>query len=105
MPYLTCSRCRLPTYCVSEGTCPACGTPLRRPTPPVGPRPAPDQLRAKLAMALRELHADAALLSEIRDGREYVGWGGGGDSASRSFPLDETICQRLMDGRIGALVT
>ena len=26
MPYLTCSSCGLPTYCVSEGTCPACGT-------------------------------------------------------------------------------
>jgi hypothetical protein len=105
MSYLTCSRCGLPTYCVSEGTCPACGTPLRRPAPPVGPRPAPDQLRAKLAMACRELAVDAALLSEIRHGREYVRWAVGGDYASRSYPLSETICERLMDGRIGAPVT
>jgi GAF domain-containing protein len=104
MPYLTCSSCGLRTYCVSEGACPACGTALRRTSPPVGPRPAP-QLTAKLAMACRELRADAALLSQIRDGREYIKWAVGGDYANRSYPLDDTICARLLDGRIGALVT
>src|SRR5689334_4361003 len=104
MPYLTCSSCGLRTYVVSEGSCPACGTALRRTNPPVGPRPAP-HLTAKLSIACRELKADAALLSEIRDGREYVKWAVGGDYASRSYPLEETICQRVLDGRIGALVS
>lgn len=109
MPYLTCPTCRLPTYYVSEGTCPACGTPLRRPGPLVGPHPArhpPDgEVRAKLAMACRELDADAALLSEIRDGHELVRWGAGEDGyVGASIPLSDTICERLLDGRIGSIV-
>src|SRR4051794_20685512 len=105
MPYLTCSSCGLPTYCVSEGTCPACGTALRRALPPVGPRPATHgEVRAKLEMACRELRADAALLSEVRAGREHVRWATGGGWAGRSFPLEETVCERLLDGRIGPVV-
>ena len=81
MPYLSCSSCGLRTYAVSEGTCPSCGTALRRRNPPAGPRPAgldrDGQVRAKLAMACRELDADAALLSEVRGGREHVRWGAG----------------------------
>ena len=88
MPYLTCESCGLRTYAVSEGTCPSCGTGLRRPVPPAGPRPArPDrdgQVRAQLAMACRELDADAALLSEIRAGHEYVRWGAGEDGLRRA---------------------
>ena len=38
MPYLTCSSCGSRTYIVSEGTCPSCGTALRRTSPPAGPR-------------------------------------------------------------------
>jgi GAF domain-containing protein len=107
MPYLTCSSCELPTYCVSEGTCPACGTPLRRTAPPVGPRPSEGRdtdVRAKLAMACRELSADAALVSELRDGREHVRWAVGDGFAGRSAPLRDTICERLLDGRIGSIV-
>lgn len=109
MPYLTCSSCALPTYCVSEGTCPACGTALKRTSPPVGPRPtngADDQVRAILSMAARELSADSALLSEIRDGREHVRWGAGeGDYAGRAFPLRDTICERLLAGQIDSVVS
>src|SRR3954470_21928737 len=105
MPYLTCSSCGLPTYCVSEGTCPACGTPLRRPSPPVGPRAPRRDIGAKLAMACRELSADAALLSEIRDGREHVRWAVGENGyAGYVAPLRDTICERLLDGRIGSIV-
>src|ERR1700754_3391449 len=107
MPYLTCSRCELPTYCVSVGTCPACGTPLRRTAPPVGPRPSEGRdtdIRAKLAMACRELNADAALLSEVSAGREHVRWAVGDGYAGRSAPLRDTICERLLDGRIGPIV-
>ena len=75
MPYLTCPTCATPTYVVSGGDCPSCGTPLS-PRPPVGPRPqrTTDPVRAKLAMACRELDADSALLSEIVGGRERVRW-------------------------------
>ena len=92
MPYLTCPSCGLRTYHVSEGTCPSCGTVLRRPGPPVGPRPArhdhAGELRTKLAMACRELDADAALLSEIRAGHEHVRWGAGEDGyVGGTYPL------------------
>ena len=62
-------------------------------------------MRAKLAMACRELDADTALLSEIRDGREHVRWGAGEDGyVGASVPLRDTICERLLDGRIGSVV-
>ena len=109
MPYLTCASCGLRTYVVSEGACPSCGTVLRRMLPPAGPRPArPDrdgQVRAKLAMACRELDADAALLSEIRGGHEHVRWGAGeADYVGAIVPLRDTVCERLLDGRIGPVV-
>ena len=110
MPYLTCSSCGLRTYAVSEGTCPSCGTALRSSKPVAGPRPAgwdrDGQLRAKLAMACRELDADTALLSEIRNGREHVRWGAGeAGYIGVSVPLSDTVCARLLDGRIGNIVS
>ena len=110
MPYLTCTSCGLRTYVVSEGTCPSCGMSLRRPVPPAGPRPArPDRegrVRAQLALACRELDADAALLSEIRAGHEYVRWGAGEDGfVGLAVPLRDTVCERLLDGRIGSVVS
>ena len=109
MPYLTCASCGLRTYAVSEGTCPSCGTALRRPGPPAGPRPArfdaEAQVRAKLAMACRELDADTALLSEIRGGHEHVRWGAGETGfVGASVPLQDTFCEQLLDGRIGNIV-
>ena len=110
MPYLTCSSCSLRTYAVSEGTCPSCGTALRSHKPVAGPRPAgwdrDGQLRAKLAMACRELDADTALLSEIRNGREHVRWGAGeAGYIGVSVPLSDTVCARLLDGRIDNIVS
>ena len=109
MPYLTCASCGLRTYAVSEGTCPSCGTALRRPGhPPARGPPAPiprAQIRAKLAMACRELDVDTALLSEIRDGHEHVRWGAGETAfLGVSAPLRDTVCERLLDGRIGNIV-
>ncbi|HEY6890201.1 MAG TPA: hypothetical protein VI300_20525, partial [Solirubrobacter sp.] len=94
---------------MSEGTCPSCGTALRRRNPPAGPRPVgadrDGQVRAKLAMACRELDADAALLSEIRRERENVRWGAGeAGYVGVSLPLSDTVCGRLLDGRIGNIV-
>jgi hypothetical protein len=109
MPYLTCSSCGLPTYIVSEGSCPACGTVLRRTSPPVGPRPAESRrdeaVRAKLAMARRELHTETALLTEVRGGREHIRWQEGeGPYLGRAVPLSDTICDRLLNGDIGPVV-
>jgi hypothetical protein len=105
MPYLTCSSCGLPTYIVSEGSCPSCGTTLRRAKGPAGPWHAGDAVRAKLDVACRELNADAALLSEISNGREHIRWAvGDWPHGSRSFALEDTICERLLSGRIGSLV-
>jgi ribosomal protein L37E len=106
MPYLTCPSCGLRTYVVSEGTCAACGRPLRRARPRAGPQQAEDaEVHAKLAMARGELRADAALLSEVDGGRELVRWAAGDERyAGLAVPLRDTICERLLDGRIGALV-
>jgi GAF domain-containing protein len=109
MPYLSCPSCSLPTYIVSEGTCPNCGTLLRSPRAGAGPRPTrgrlEDAVRAELGMLCRELAMGSALVSEISGGREIVRWAAGaGDYATVSAALDETICKRLLDGRIGALV-
>ena len=94
------------TYAVSEGDCAGCGKRLRRGGPPAGPRPsAPDPLRAQLALACRELDADTALLSEIRDGREHIRWGAGETTyVGASFPLEDTVCARLLEGLIGNVV-
>jgi hypothetical protein len=109
MPYLTCSSCGLRTYAVSEGTCPSCGTGLRRTKPSAGPRPAlserDEQVQAKLAMACRELRVDSALLTEVRGGREHIRWGEGDTSlVGMSVALEDTVCARLLDGRIGNVV-
>jgi GAF domain-containing protein len=62
-------------------------------------------VRAKLAMACRELAADTALLSEIRAGHEHVRWGAGEDGyVGAAVPLQHTVCERLLDGRIGSVV-
>ena len=109
VPYLTCTSCGLRTYAVSEGTCPSCGTRLRRSVPPAGPRPTrrdrDGEMRVKLAMACRELDADTVLLSEIRGGHEHVRWGAGEVGyVGMSVPLRDTVCERLLDGRIGSVV-
>ena len=107
MPYLTCSSCGSRTYIVSEGTCPSCGTALRRTSPPAGPRSVADeQIRTKLAMAMRELRADTALLTEVRDGHEHIRWqAGAGPYVGHSVPLAQTICERLLSGRIDSVVS
>src|SRR5262245_14641928 len=66
----------------------------------------PEAVRAELAMLCRELDMDSALVSEITGGREVVRWAAGeGDYASVSAALEETICARLLDGRIGNVVS
>ncbi len=66
----------------------------------------PEAVQAELAMLCRELDMDSALVSEIIGGREVVRWAAGeGDYATVSAALEETICARLLDGRIGPVVS
>ena len=55
------------------------------------------------------LEMDIAILSEIRAGREVVrhaagSWAPGLDLQGASLPLEDTFCQRLLEGRIGEAV-
>jgi ribosomal protein L37E len=117
MPYESCPRCGLRTYCVSGEECPRCGTPLGAPArggnaPPEWPTAAAQPRTAVervLARARRELRMDAALLTEVVDGREVVlaAVGNGripGVVAGAGAPLDETICRMLLDGTIDGIV-
>jgi GAF domain-containing protein len=62
-------------------------------------------VHAELAMACRVLDMDAALVSEIAGGRERVRWAAGEEGyAGVSLPLEETVCRRLLDGRIPTIV-
>jgi GAF domain-containing protein len=110
MPYARCPSCGLTSYCVREDDCPRCGARIvaRAIEPAPGGEPLGPVLSA-LAVACRELKVNAALVSEIADGRENVRWavGDGTMPAVRpggSVPLHDTVCQRLLDGRIGAVV-
>src|SRR3954469_15263626 len=92
MPYESCPRCGLRTYCV------------RGAGGPPGGGGAPPRARPR-----RELRMDAALLTEVVDGHEVVlaAVGNGripGVVSGANAPLRDTICQRLLDGTIDAIV-
>ena len=62
-----------------------------------------------LELACAETSMDVAVLGEIRDGREVVrltaGDGGSfGLAVGASLPVEETYCQRLLEGRLGNVV-
>jgi GAF domain-containing protein len=62
-----------------------------------------------LALARRELAMDAALVTEISTTSETVRWAlvngwPSGLSVGASWPLSDTICRRLLDGRIDGAV-
>jgi GAF domain-containing protein len=117
MPYESCPQCGLRTYCVRGEECPRCGTPLGAaprpaneppewPTASAEPRTAVERI---LARARRELRMDAALLTEVIDGREVVlaAVGNGripGCVSGAAAPLDDTICKQLLDGTIDSVV-
>jgi GAF domain-containing protein len=67
----------------------------------------PDRRLDHLLRMTRELlDTDVALLTEIRDGRETAkrvagNWPHFEPLLGASLPLDETFCQRMLDGRIG----
>jgi GAF domain-containing protein/ribosomal protein L37E len=117
MPYESCPRCGLRTYCVTGEECPRCGTPLGAlpraaqgapvwPKASAEPRTAVERVPCR---ARRELHMDVALLTEIVDGHEVVlaAVGNGriaGVVSGASAPLRDTICKQLLDGTIESVV-
>jgi GAF domain-containing protein len=116
MPYVTCPACGLATYCVREDDCPRCGTRLmapgalrRRSSVRVQGTSADVSVLRALDLAVRELSVNVALVSEVAEGTETVLWSVGEDTLpayrpDASLPLDETICERLLSGRIANLV-
>lgn len=117
MPYESCPRCGLRTYCVSGEDCPRCGTPLgvaprAASDPPEWPSAASEPRTAierVLTRARRELRMDAALLTEVvRDSEVVVAAVGNGRlpgfARGMSAPLRDTICKQLLDGTIDHVV-
>ena len=66
-------------------------------------------IATSLEMLRGLLEMDIAILSEIRAGLEVVrhaagSWATGLDLKGASLPLEDTFCQRLLEGRIGEAV-
>lgn len=110
MPYLRCDSCGVLSYAsrtASVVICPECGLPV---TQPDETRASHDRYLDELMRMTRELlDADVAVLTSIRDGREFAeraagDWPPLGSLTGGSLPLDQTYCQRMLDGRIGNYV-
>jgi hypothetical protein len=106
MPYVVCPECGLRTYCVREDHCPRCDAALRAGAIGLPPESsADDAILPALELARRELSMDAALVTEISSSTETVRWAlvngwPEGVYPGASWPLEDTICSRLLAGRI-----
>jgi GAF domain-containing protein len=113
LPYIRCRSCGVLSYTprsALHGACPECGLPLERlaGTALVGSQP-DGRLDALVALARELLGVDVALLTEIRDGHEIAqrvagDWPSQALIRGTSAPLEDTFCQRLLEGRIGNYV-
>jgi GAF domain-containing protein len=112
MPYISCPHCAVTTYVVRRDECPCCGTPLDAGRPAPGPRPraAPRRVvQRALETAREQLGMDAVLVTEVAGGKETVRQAAQ-EGAFPAFapgvsvPLEDTVCKRLLEGRIGNLV-
>jgi GAF domain-containing protein len=110
MPYLRCTTCGVLSYVprdASAVSCPECGVPVARSDPRPGEAVDPNRrLDQLLRMTRHLLDTDVALLTEIDSGREFArrldgAWPVPGLTLNASLPLEETFCQRMLDGRIG----
>ena len=110
MPYLRCMTCGALSYTPRNGlgaSCPACGVPVTRPGEAAADPGDPGRRLDHLLRLTRDLlDTDVALLTEIADGREIIrrfdgDWPAGGVFQNASALLEETFCQRMLDGRIG----
>jgi GAF domain-containing protein len=112
MPYISCPRCSVTTYCVTQEECPVCGALLDAGGVSHGPLPrtrTTGPIGRALRMAREQIRVDAVLLTEVRDEQEVVRHvvqdGAFPDiTAGLAAPLDDTICRRLLEGRIPNLV-
>lgn len=113
VPYLRCANCRVLSYAPRSASifgCPECGIPLARGPHAAGQSVDSDRRLDQLLRMTRELlDTDVALLTEIRDGRETAqrvagDWPPMGSLLNASLALEETFCQRMLDGRIGNYV-
>jgi GAF domain-containing protein len=113
MPSITCPSCAVTTYRTRQEACPCCGAgPAAGAAPPTGPRPrlaSASPVPEVLALARARTGVEAVLVTEVDDGREVVR----GIDRDDMFPslepgmsteLSETICDRLLTGRVGNLV-
>jgi GAF domain-containing protein len=110
VPYLRCLTCGVLSYVPRHApgaTCPECGIPVKWSGDGDGQSiDANWRLDQLLRMTRDLLDTDVALLTEIRDGRETAlrvegTWRGRGSFQDASPTLENTFCQRMLDGRIG----
>jgi GAF domain-containing protein len=113
VPYVRCAGCGVRSYTspgVTSQACPECGVPAARAeNGGEGPTGSQRRLDALMRLTRELLDADVALLTEIRDGHETarraVGeWPGMDSFEGASSPLQDTVCQRMLEGRIGNYV-
>jgi GAF domain-containing protein len=116
VPYVRCASCGLTAYVTRtrwlSNACPHCEAPLPSVslTPSAEADSSGDEAVARaLALAREQLAVDVALLSEVRDGREIVhavagDWPGVDSLEGAALALDDTICKRLLDGRVTNVV-
>jgi GAF domain-containing protein len=110
MPYVVCPECSLRTYCVRGDRCPRCDAALHAGAMGLPPESAADgAILPALSLARRELRMDAALVTEVSSTSETVRWAiasgwPDGLRPGASWPLQDTICRRLLDGTIDGAV-
>jgi GAF domain-containing protein len=107
MPYVRCHTCGLTSYGPRRGgLCPDCGAPFQHLDQEGTGGDAARRLDALLRLTRELLDADTAILTEVRGGREIVQraagkWAPLGTLEGSWLPLEDTICKRLLDGKIG----
>ncbi|MGZ4177447.1 MAG: GAF domain-containing protein [Solirubrobacteraceae bacterium] len=87
-----------------EQPCPECGVPAaRNGNGSAGGAGSERRLDALMRLTRELLDTDIAILTQIKGGRETARWIAGewpGISEGESLAMDETFCQRMLDGRI-----
>lgn len=112
MPYVRCDACGVTSFAprsrLEPPSCPSCDTPLLEAfTETPDPASSWPRIDALLGLTRAVLSVDAALLTEVADGRETAVRMAGRwpvDLDGASIRLEDTHCQRMLEGRIGNLV-
>jgi GAF domain-containing protein len=70
----------------------------------------PDRVNAIVRLTRDLMDMDVALLTEVDDGKEIARkaageWPGIGSLLGGAIPIEETFCKRMLEGRIGNVVT